>query len=262
MRLVIAEIGKFELYAWALCFVLQVGLMGLLIFRRHYMTLPAFTAYLTGSLAQNVAQFFIYRRVGLQSASAWAWGLQFAVTALRLAAVLEICWLVFGNYRGIWVFIWRTLVICVVLVAVLSMILSERGLRYGILYADRGAGLSLATAIVGLLIFARYYQVEPEDALRSLAIGFFLYACFVVVNDTLLETSKPVYGALWNFLGTVSFTSSVLVWGWALRRTVELPSTAEEMLPASVYREMSPAVNERLSALNDRLGHLFKEHKP
>jgi hypothetical protein len=184
------------------------------------------------------------------------------VIVLRAAAVLEICRLVFANYSGIWAFIWRTLVIGVVLVAILSMILSARGLEYAILYADRGAGLSLAVAIVALMVFARYYQVQPGDVLRSLAIGFFLYASFVVLNDTLLEALKKEYAPLWNFLGTVSFTSSVLVWGWALRRTVELPSTAEEMLPASVYREMSPAVNQRLSALNDRLGNLFKEHKP
>src|SRR5271167_460602 len=74
------------------------------------------------------------------------------VTALRLAAVLEICRLVFGNYRGIWAFIWRTLVICVALVAILSVVLSKRGFEYGILYADRGASLSLAVAIVGLLL--------------------------------------------------------------------------------------------------------------
>lgn len=259
-----AQVGQLESYAWALCFVLQVGLMMLLVARRHYVRLPMFTVYLVGSLAQNVADFLIYQRYGFHSRAAVqsAWGIQFAVIVLRAAAVLEICRLVFANYGGIWAFIWRTLVIGVGLVAILSIILSERGFDYAILYGDRGAGLSLAVAIVGLLIFARYYQVEPGDALRSLAIGFFLYACFVVVNDTLLETSKRAYGPLWNFLGTVSFTSSVLVWGWALRRTAWQPADSAKMLPASVYREMSPAVNERLSVLNDRLGNLFKEHEP
>ena len=50
-----AEIGTVELYAWGLCFALQLGLMGLLIFRRNHVIFPAFTTYLAGSLAQNVA---------------------------------------------------------------------------------------------------------------------------------------------------------------------------------------------------------------
>jgi hypothetical protein len=33
---------------------------------------------------------------------------------------------------------------------------------------------------------------------------------------------------------------------------------APEMLPAEVYRELSPAINLRLSAFNDRLAELLK----
>jgi hypothetical protein len=265
-RKMITAIGKPELYAWAACFALQVGLMGLLILRRNYVAFPWFTAYLAGSLAHNIAQFFIYRHWGFDSPAArWAaWGVRPVIEVLRFMAVLEICRQVFANYRGIWAFIWRTMIVCVGLTAILAMILSRRAFKYGILYADRSVGLSEAVAIVALLVFARYYRVQTEDPLRWLAIGFFLYACFVVVNDTLLEVSVKVYSPAWNLLGTAAYTSSVLVWGWALRRSVRQPAMAPEMLPASVYNTVSPDVNQRLRALNDRLSALSKrrERKP
>jgi len=255
-----AEIGRLELYAWAVCFALQVGLLGLLISRRNYARFPAFTVYLAGSVAQNIAQFFVYKYWGFSSefAQEAAWGLETAVVLLRIAAILELCRQMFANYRGIWAFIWRTLLITAAVVAVLAMTLSARGFVYGILYADRAVGLSQSVAVVALLAFARYYRVQLEEPIRSLLIGFFLYSFCEVVNQTVLEVLSYAYTGVWNFLGTVSFISSVLVWGWALRKTAAQTAAAPEMLPASVYRTLSPEVNRRLSVLNDRLSQVSK----
>lgn len=255
----IADIGKPELYAWGLCFALQVGLLGLMILRRSYATFPAFTAYVAGNVTQSVADFFIFRYWGFNSRVAFAasWSIGAVLVLLCTAAVLEICRQVFAKYRGIWAVIWRTLVTGIALVSILSMTLSKRGFDYGILYADRAVGLSEAVAIVALLVFARYYRVRSQDPIRSLAIGFFLYACFQVLNDTLLEALPKAYSPLWNLLGTVAFICSVLVWGWGLRRFAQ-PTTAPEMLPAGIYHELSPEVNRRLDMLNDRLGQFSK----
>ncbi len=222
-----AEIGTVELYAWGLCFALQLGLIGLLIFRRNHVIFPAFSIYLAGSLAQNVAQFLIYKHFGFDSPISLraAWSMRPLMEVLRALAVLEICRLVFENYRGIWAFIWRTMLVWVTLVGILAMTLGKRSFAYKIFNADRAVGLSVAAAIVALFVFARYYRVQAEDPLRSLAIGFFMYACFVVVNDTLLQAFVKAYSPVWNFLGTVSFTSSVLVWGWALRRNASATSS-------------------------------------
>jgi hypothetical protein len=262
----IAELGQIELYAWALCFALQCTLVVLLISRRNHLQFPAFTLYLAGSVAQNILQFAAYEHWGFASRPAleFAWGLQTAIILLRAMAVLEICRQVFANYRGIWAFIWRTMVISVALIATFSMVLGNRDLGYRILYADRTISLVLAFTVVALLVFARYYRVQAEDPIRSLAIGFFLYSCFEVLNDTLLEASPKSYAPMWNFLGTVSFTSSVLVWGWALRRSAAQIAEAPEMLASSVYQALSPEVNRRLSALNERLGRLSErpERKP
>jgi len=155
-------------------------------------------------------------------------------------------------------------VICVVVIAFLAMTLGNQDFHLRILYADRTVSLAVAFVVVALLLFARYYQVQAEEPARSIAVGFFLYSCFVVLNDTVLERLPDAYYTIWNFLGTVAFTASVLVWGWALRHSAAETAAAPEMLPASVYRTLSPEVNSRLSILNERLSRLSRgeEHRP
>ena len=261
-----AGIGKPELVAWAVCFALQVVLMVLLLVRRNHLRFPAFACYLAASLVQNVAQFLIYYYWGFDSKFAHeaTWSVQSVVSLLRTLAVLEVCYRVFGRYRGIWALIWRTMMICVVVIAFMAMTLGNQDFRLRILYADRTVGLAVAFIVVALLLFARYYQVQTEEPAQSIAVGLFLYSCFVVLNDTVLERSPGAYYRIWNFLDTVAFTASVLVWGLALRHKAAEPAASPEMLPASVYRTLSPEVNLRLSMLNDRLNRLFRgeEQRP
>jgi hypothetical protein len=258
------EIGVLELWAWGLCFALQVGVMALLLARRSYSKFPAFTWYLAGSLVQNVAQFLIYKSWGFTTPDGRtaAWSLQAVMNVLRALAVLELCRQVFERYRGIWAFIWRTLAICVAAVALFAITFGGLSLGRRLLHADRAVGLAVAVVILGLMLFARYYNVQAVDPTKSLALGFFLYSCFVVFNDTVLERMPIKYFRAWPFLGTVAFIGSVLVWGWALRVGVPQKVAAHQMLPASVYQEFSPQVNERLSTLNDRLSNLFKPREP
>jgi hypothetical protein len=258
------EIGTLELWAWGLCFALQVGVMALLVGRRSYLQFPGFAFYLAGSLAQNVAQFLIYSQWGFttDNGRAAAWSLQAVMNLLRALAVLELCRQVFGRYPGIWAFIWRTMAGAVGLVALFAITFGDLSLGRRILQADRAMGLAVAVVILLLMLFARYYRVQALEPTKSLAIGFFLYSCFVVLNDTVLERLPIKYFRVWPFLDTVAFTGSVLVWGWALRSFVPQKVAAHQMLPASVYQEMSPQVNERLSALNDRLSNWFKPREP
>jgi hypothetical protein len=259
-RSAMTEIGQLERLAWAGCFALQAGLMLLLLVRRNHIRFPAFTCYLAGSLVQNVVQFALYRHWGFASqfANVAAWSVQGVVSLLRTLAVLEVCYRVFSRYRGIWTLIWRTLLICVMVIACLAMTMGDRSFELRILYADRAVGLAVAFVVVALLLFSRYYRVPSEEPARSIAVGFFLYSCFVVLNDTVLERLPVAYYTIWNFMGTVAFTASVLVWGWALRHPTAETTADPEMLPASVYKELSPEVNLRLRMLNDRLSRLSR----
>src|ERR1700723_897303 len=156
-RLVIHEIGTLETVAWGLCFILQIALLCLILARRHYLHLPAFTVYLAGTIAQGVSQFALYRHFGYlnENSRIAAWTVQAVVTLLRCVAVLEVCRHVFAGYRGIWALIWRVLLFSVPLVVVLTMVSSTSRLDTRIFYADRAASLATSMVIVVVVLFAR-----------------------------------------------------------------------------------------------------------
>jgi hypothetical protein len=244
---------------WALSVAVQVCVLGLLLYRRTFLYLPVFTAYIVSTILESAGLFVMYRysRWGPTSAIA-AWAVQGVVTLIRVAAVMELCHHVFLRYPGIRVLISRALVICALLVGTLSLLFSARALHLKILYADRAVGLALAVAIVLLFVFARYYRVRPREPLQSMSIGFFLYSCFIVVNDSILEVFAGSYDALWNFLSVLSFVGSLLIWCRVLRLAYEDWETPPVLLPAGVYESVSPEVNVRLKMLDDRLSGLLK----
>jgi hypothetical protein len=257
------EVGRLETVAWGLCFPLQIALLCLIFARRHYFSFPAFTAYIVGSTAQGVAQFELYRHFGYltESSRIAAWSVQAVVTLLRCFAVLEVCRQVFAPYRGIWAIIRRVLLFSVPLAVVVTLMSSTSRLDTRIFYADRAASLAISMVIVAVVLFARFYEVDPLEPMRSIAIGFFLFSCFTLINNTVLATFWTDYGPMWAFLGTCAFIACLLVWGWALRNAPVIASPPQ-LIPADVYQNISPEVNRRLSALNDRLRKIDGTKEP
>lgn len=107
--------------------------------------------------------------------------------------------------------------------------------------------------ILMLFLFAQYYEVEVGPAVRSLAIGFFLYSCILVLNDTILEGWKYSYGTLWHLLGTLSFLASMLLWAWALGKEQREKTTDPILLSENAYQVLAPEINFRLKLLNVHL---------
>jgi hypothetical protein len=247
--------------AWALCVVFEVCLVAILFYRRNDRRFPGFTAYIAAALVGSVSAFVAYKHWGYKSKLAYevSWSLQAAVTVLRTLAVMELCRHVLARYRGIWLLISRLLAATFVMVAIAAAAIGGRSAGQRVLSADRAANLALAVAIVGLFVFARYYQVQPREPMRSMAVGFFLYSCFVVLNNTILATVFDRFAPFWNFLSMLAFLSSLLVWCWALRRPFAETASAPNMLPAGIYQAFSPEVNLRLRRLNERLRQLSKQ---
>jgi hypothetical protein len=246
-------------FAWALSVALQCGLLGILFYRRNRIPFPIFTTYVVAALLQSVFEWAIYHLWGFNSKRTYnvSWTVQGIVTVLRSLAVLEVCHVVFQGYRGIWMVISRTLSLLFVVVASAAMLFGNPGLR--ILEADSALGLALASAVVGLFLLSRYYEVTPREPMRSMAVGFFLYSCFVMLNDSILGTFLASYLLLWNFLGVLAFIGSLLVWCWALWHALPQTEGGPDLLPADVYRRVSPGVNLRLRALNERLSRFVRQ---
>jgi hypothetical protein len=132
-----------------------------------------------------------------------------------------------------------------------------------------------------LFLIRKYYGLTLEPMLTWIAIGMCLISIIDIVNNAILYriftgrlmfwffgryTSSwsglkaQVEGAndLWNSIRTLGFISSISIWCYALRKPLPAPAKEPVLLPAEVYKELSPAVNLRLRSFNDRLLEMLK----
>jgi hypothetical protein len=240
--------------------VAGVLLVLLLAVRKNYRAYPAFSLYVLLNLIAGILAFLVYRRLGFSSNASWriGWGMETLVLCARGLAVLEVCKHLLSHYRGVWALAWRVLLGCASLVLLYAGLAARHRLGFLLPKAARALELAIAVVIVAVFVFLRYYGVEAKQEDRSLAIGFCLYSCFSVLNNTVLERLLESYVPLWNFLGMVAFLGSMLVWTWALRRPQTEGSPKETLLPSGVYQTLAPQFNLRLRLLNEQLAQFWK----
>jgi hypothetical protein len=257
-------IESFEKWLWAISVFLETGLAVLLLYRKNYRTFPFFFSYVLTTIAQSIILFVCYTIWTFNSPASLAasWSTQAFVLLARALAIAEICRHVLAKYRGIWGLAWRLLWASALLVVLYSVAAAGFEWRFFELHADRALELTTAVVLVMLFIFAQYYEVAMDPVLRFMATGFFLYSCFGVLNDTVLERWKYGYAPLWNLMGSLSYLASLLLWNWALRETQTLATRKTALLPHGVYRTLAPEINMRLKVLNENLhGFWYPEEK-
>jgi hypothetical protein len=249
---------------WAVNVGVGIILFGLLIARGNYSVYPVFTGYTFVNLAQAVSFYIASRRWGYSSRNMWlfGWSSQAVVTAARALAVSELCRHMLAYYRGVWALAWRVLCAAAMLVIVYSSFVARRQWERALPAVDRGLELSIAVVVVLLLVFVRYYEVFANASDRSLAVGFCLYSCFSVVNNTFLDRYLYRYAALWNLLGMLSFLASLLLWTWAFRNPLKGSRPEEPLQEGGVYESLSPEINARLRALNERMSRFWESKGP
>src|SRR5437879_3687911 len=214
------EIVAFSKLLWGLNVLLEAGLLVLLLYRKNHRVFPFFFTYVLIAFLQSVVLMVSYRLWGFSSSNAVriAWGTQGLVILGRGLAVAEICRRLLGRYRGIWALAWRILVGSAVLVLLYSLAIAGFEWQLLALNANRGLELTITVVLVMLFLFAHYYELAMEAAARLLGIGFFLYSCFAVLNDTMLESWKYRYATLWHVVGRLAYLASLLPWNWAFRK--------------------------------------------
>jgi hypothetical protein len=257
---VIVGIAQLQQIVWAVNTATSVFLLILLVVRKNYRTYPAFTFYILVNLALGISVFIIYRLWGFSSAASWrfGWAMQAVTVCARALAVAEICRHLLSRYLGIWALAQRLLLTCAGLVLLYSGLAVRHQWELALPTADRGLELSIAAVIVVLLLFARYYGLRPERTDRSLAIGFCLYSCFRVMNDTISDRYLYGYAKFWNLLEMLAFFASLSLWSWALRKSRAEITAQENLLPFGVYQSITPQINLRLRLLNERLCQIWK----
>src|SRR5262249_45743172 len=121
-----------------------------------------------------------------------------------------------------------------------------------------GLELVMASVLVGLFVFTRYYNLPFDDFNRSIALGFCLYSLSFVLNNTVIEYLGDSYSTAWNVVHSFAFLATLVIWVVAARKPVAPMEGKSELLPESVYGEIIPVVNDRLTILNDRLATFWK----
>src|SRR5215469_556658 len=93
---------------------------------------------------------------------------------------------------GRWALAWRLLLGVGIVVLICALAFSRGQSEWLVLSAVRGFELASAAVIVVMLLFARYYSLSLRLLPRALAVGFFLYSSFYVIDYSLLEhTVQP-----------------------------------------------------------------------
>lgn len=254
-----AEFITFDRLLWGAGIFLNAGLAALLLYRKNYRVFPFLFGYAVLNLIQGFALIEFYRIWGFRSATALklAWGAQGLVTLARAMAVAEICHRILAKYSGIWQLARRLLLAAATAISLYAFAAAKGNWAFGILNMDRGLELAIATVIVLLFVFVRYYEVDVDAAVRTLAIGFFLFSCFRVLDDTIFEKWLHRYTELWNRLGSLAFLATLLLWTRALWRSQPRVASEPQMLPAGLYQALAPQINYRLRTLNENLGQLW-----
>jgi hypothetical protein len=244
---------------WAVTTLAELILLVYLVRRKHFRSHPVFSSYVLIVILQSAFTALTYALWGFQSQKVWLmfWLVQLAVTLVRFAAVMELIRHILRPFSGVWALGRRLLLAVVGAVLVYTALLSREYWRKLPLNLDRGAALAVAAVIVALFLFTRYYGLPMENLDRSLCIGFCLYSCFSVINDSIFDKFLLSYLNLWNFLGVLTFLASLLVWiGAAHANPATVPARDFAFVSKEEYGKLSTEVNVRLRELNERLDHV------
>lgn len=247
--------------AWAATTVLELVLLFSLFQRAVYRAHPAFSLYISSTIVQSLFGAWASHHWGGQSMQYFniAWGAQAVVVCLRWLAVIEIARRVFAGYAGIWKLASVILFVLCITILVYSVVIPRTGWYLSVLSADRAVEFSIASFIVALLLFARYYRLSMTNLERQLSIGFCLFSCSWVVSNTIYQGAQHPSGMWWEFFEILAFLATLLIWINAVRQPLEVPEAATPpVLSMDQYARVSQQLNARLHVLNDRLNRLLR----
>jgi len=264
----------------------EILLCGFVFTRKVQRILPFFATYSCVCLSSTIGVWLTYERFGFYSSSAYFayWVSVLVNTTSRSLAIAELCRFGIRTYRGIWALVWR------VLTALSILLLVHAGVdawgqpdRVAIYGATIERDLALASIFILAILFLirNYYGLTLEPLQKAIATGFGVICTIDVIGNAILrnlytgylfpfflKSQKALWPALrsqfvrvndmWSMIHLLAIMFSMGIWCFALRKPVPAPSETPVLLPANVYRELSPAINLRLAMFNDRLVELLK----
>jgi hypothetical protein len=278
--------NHYELFLFWLTLGLQVLLCALVYIRGIERRLPFFTIYATLLIAGTLGIQLVYLHFGFRSATSYyaAWITTGVHVIAQSLAIAELCRYELRAYRGIWALTWRVLALLAVFflghAAMDAWGQPDRIAIYG-LTLERDFGIASVVILLALFLIRNYYDLWLEPLQKWIAVGMCFFCIIDIVNNTVLRDAFTQYLSLWFFtrytlfwsemksevvranelwsaVRASAFVVSLSLWCFALRKPLPAPAEEPVLLPAEVYGELSPAVNLRLRAFNDRLLELLR----
>jgi hypothetical protein len=266
-----------DLLLWCSTLGFELVLCVLVYARGLPRRLPFFSSYVTLLLLGTLGMEPVYLHFGFRSAAFYyADWITTGLNAVgRGLAIAELCHYGLRAYRGVWALAWRIL-------SVLALISFGHAAfdAWGqpgwivtyVLTLDRDVEFTSVLVLIALLLIRRYYALSLEPLEKWIAAGICLFCVVDAVNKTMLRDLlsssfhhlsrvQPEIEQLNEMCNTILFSAfivSMSIWCFALRKPLPAPAAIPQLLPAEVYEELSPAVNLRLRAFNDRLLELLK----
>jgi hypothetical protein len=251
------------LWVWGISVAIQAVVCFVLIFKGHFRKLPFFTSFVAANICQAVYMYIVYVQFGIKSGTAmWlVWLSEPAILILRTLATTEVLRLILQAYRGIWGLVWRVVAVGFGGVLLYAAIESGRNIPWALAVLDRGYHLAFAIALVAGLLLIRYYSIPVEPLYKMILAGFCFYSCTIVLANTVGQwvflRGYLNYQPIWQFTVTTIYAGIQVAWAVEVWKAAPSEESSPALLASSLYRQISPQINERLNALNEQLSQLW-----
>lgn len=248
--------------------------------------LPFFVTYTCVLLTSSAIVFLTYLRFGIDSASAYYvfWGAGYVFAVAWCLALAELCRYELRNFAGIWALVWRMLVLLSALLIGHAAIDAWRQPNVAAIFGAaflRDLSFASIAILAVLLLIRNHYGLSLAPLQRSIAAGMCLtcavdtmgytvfrnilagrlYSFFQIQERVLWPALEPQVrrvNDVWSSIHLLAFMVSIGIWSNALRKPLPEPARSPVLLPAEAYSRLSPAINVRLTSLNERLAELLK----
>jgi hypothetical protein len=192
------------------------GLLGTLLWRRHYRRLPLFVLYVAGVQVFNVVYM-------LHPTWETYMLLQVVAAALRLGLALELTNGIFGAFPAAAVTARRVMLVLLVATAVTALATAPRDVTYTRMHAESiprmaSAAIWMLSALAALVL---WYRLPLAPLPRAILMGYAPYLLlFTILMSLLFENPSPRVRLWVGYLDPLAFFVLVNYWLRVAWRTV------------------------------------------
>ena len=250
--------------AWGLATTLTLLLLVHIFSLNLYRTYPLFTVYLCLNLLQTGVGFYSYQSHGFATTfSYWAtWISQAFIVVARGLAAAGVCYLILGKFKGVWALAVRLLIVCASIALIAALCVGAKNYKFAVITLEMSLEAFIATWVVGLLLFVRYYGVRVLRGPGMVGLGLGLLSCSKLLNDLVFEKYVQAYKDYWNYVSLAAFVVILVLWIWGIRKPVTQAVGEPRLNPAELYWSLIPQVNRNLLELNQQLSRFWDKESP